>query len=305
MILPPRIIGSTFLLSFLTLSSLVFCWSYWIEPSRLIVADYELRLRNWDPALNGYKVVAISDIHGGSNGASEAKLKELVERANALDPDLILLIGDFVSSSLNDRKAIKMPVEAVASNLKGFRARDGVFAVLGNQDDAYDPQSVRVNLEKAGITVLENEAVRVERSGRYVDILGMPDGLHIELDAPEAYYGPAVNALRKLGPEKGNVILFTHNPDSIDYIAGGVSTPTDVGLFLAGHTHGGQISLPFVGPPVVLGSSFGQRFAKGFVRDEVYKTDMFITSGIGTSVLPFRLGVPPEISVLHLYSEDK
>lgn len=281
-----------------------FGWSYFIEPRMLVTNSYDLCLKNWDPALNGYKIVAISDIHAGSNNVTEAKLRDIVRKTNEINPDLIVILGDFVSNTSWDRKNIKMPVELIASNLKGFYAKDGVYAVLGNQDDAFDSGTVKNELRKAGITVLADEAIRINRSGKIIDIVGIPDGLNVDLGSPEKYTKAARESLLALGNVKGNVIVLTHNPDSIDYINGDLAVSPNTSLLIAGHTHGGQVSLPFIGPPVVLASSYGQKYAAGHVYDENYETDMFITTGIGTSVVPFRFGVPPEISVLNLYASS-
>lgn len=303
MISPPKIVK--LIIYFITFLILAFLgWSYLVEPKMLVTNSYDLTLKNWDPTLNGYKIVAISDIHAGSNNVSEAKLQDIVKKANEVNPDLIVILGDFVSNSIWDRQTLKMPVEVLAKNLTGFRARDGVFAVLGNQDDSYNADLVRSELKKAGIEVLVDDVIRIDRHGKKIDVVGIPDGLHIDLEKPKEYTDPARQCLNALGTEKSNVIVLTHNPDSIDYMYGDLAVSPNTSLLIAGHTHGGQIRFPFIGPPVVLASSFGQRFAAGHVYDEFYETDMFITTGIGTSVVPLRFGVPPEISVLKLYASS-
>src|SRR5689334_4732790 len=137
-------------------------WAFAIEPNLLFVNTYPIKLKNWDPALNHFKIVAISDIHAGSNFIDEAKIREIVRLANEQDADVIVLLGDYVSQWRKSSVTLKMPVRTIAENLKGLKARLGVYAVMGNHDGWYGIERTRAALEEVGIPVLENEAVTVE-----------------------------------------------------------------------------------------------------------------------------------------------
>jgi predicted MPP superfamily phosphohydrolase len=137
---------------------LVAAYSYFIEPRLLVIHRETLKIPNWSPKLNGFKVVAISDIHGGANYIDEEKLRRLVAESNAQNPDLIVLLGDYVSQKRgHENSPLKMPFETLAENLKGFQAKYGVYAVIGNHDWWYDEKKVKAGFEGVGIKVLENE----------------------------------------------------------------------------------------------------------------------------------------------------
>ena len=155
-----------------------------------------------------------------------------------------------------------------------------MYAVLGNHDWWYDGGRVGRALEGAGIRLLEDTATRVDARGGPLWIAGVSD-----LYTRPADVGRALASV----PEGAPVILLTHNPDVF------VRVPARVLLTLAGHTHGGQVNLPGLGR-LVVPSQFGERFAIGHVHED--GRDLFVTPGIGTSILPVRFGAPPEISVL-------
>lgn len=286
------------LAGFLFLAVALLFWAFVIEPSRLVVRNYEINVKNWSPKLENFKIVAISDIHGGSNFIDETKIRQIVQKANEQDADMIVLLGDFVSQQRIDRTKLKMPIETIAENLKGLRARHGVYAVMGNHDGWYDNGKIRQALESAELRVLENEAVSIEKNGEKLRIVGLPDSL--STNVPENKILNARQGLARLENQDGKVIVLTHNPDDITGVTGSALVSPDFVLFLAGHTHGGQCRFPVIGAPIVP-SMHRQKYAAGHVRDR--NVDMFITTGIGTSLIPVRFGIPPEISVLIINAE--
>jgi uncharacterized protein len=264
----------------LLLLAVLTAYSYFIEPRRLVITEETLNLPNWSAKLNGFKVVAVSDIHGGSNGITEEKLRHIVAKINDQNADIVFLLGDYVSQIGGKNSVLKMPSETVAENLKGIKAKNGVYAVIGNHDWWYDEAKITAEFAKAGIMILENQNQPIKLGDQTINIWGIEDNWK-KRRVP-------LEPLEKIS-DKRNIIAITHNPDSFD------KTPESVSLMLAGHTHGGQILIPFYGAPVAV--SDRKFYSHHYVENG---RNLFITSGIGTSVVEFRFRVPPEIAVLTL-----
>jgi predicted MPP superfamily phosphohydrolase len=258
-------------------------WSVLIEPNRLVVRQETIEINTWPKELNGLRVALISDIHAGGPFIDEKKLQQIVATTNALNPDLIVLLGDYMSQ--NSWHAQEVAPEVIAANLKQLRAPLGVFGVLGNHDWWYNGEKVRRAFDAASIRILEDEVVEVKRRQGSLWLVGLADmwtrPQHID------------ETIAKV-PSGSPIIALSHNPDIFPKLSKAVS------LLLAGHTHGGQVNLPLVGTPVTP-SDYGQRYAAGHIFENDHH--LFVTSGIGTSIMPVRFRVPPEIVILTLKSE--
>ncbi len=255
-------------------------WGFLVEPDRLVVRTARLELPRWPAALDGLRIAAISDIHAGAPWIDDAKLRQLVAAVNDAHPELVVLLGDFVVRDVIGRR--RVDPESTARTLGGLRPLLGTVAVLGNHDWWYDGPRVRRALEVAGITVLENASLRREWRGTSFWLVGLADLSTREPDVR--------GALGDVPPDAA-VIALTHHPDVFPQI------PPRVALTLAGHTHGGQVALPILGR-LIVPSKYGQRYAIGHVEEG--GRHLFVTPGIGTSTIPIRFGVPPEISLLTL-----
>ena len=256
---------------------LVAAWGSLVEPARLVVRETALTLPGWPRVLDGLRIAMVSDVHAGSPHVDEAKIERIVNEVGRAAPDVVVLLGDYVISGVAGGRFIDP--EHTAQLLGRLRAPLGVYAVLGNHDWWFDGERVRHAFEAAGIPVLENDAVRLERG---VWLIGLAD---IWTRTPDL-----ADPLARV-PATEPVIVLSHNPDIFPTV------PARVTLTLAGHTHGGQVVLPFFGR-LIVPSRYGQRYAIGHVEED--GRHLFVTPGIGTSVIPVRLGVPPEISVVRL-----
>jgi len=256
---------------------LLIFYGFVIEPSRLVVRQTTINLPSWPAELKGLRIVTFSDLHPGQPHITISKIRKVVQTVNSMQPDLILMPGDFVENAFGIGM---IEPEATAAELKALKARNGVFAALGNHDWWYNAARVRDSLEIAGIRVLDNQAVKIELKGQSIWLAGFAD---------EWEGNPKVNETLKQIADNWPIIAFTHNPDLFPAI------PKRVSLTIAGHTHGGQVALPFIGRAVVP-SKFGQRYAIGHIIED--GKHLFVTPGIGTSIIPVRFGVPPEISLL-------
>ncbi len=270
-------------------------YAYFIEPNLLVINRSTINIKNWNPAFDGFRIAVLSDIHGGSNGVTTERLRDVVTKTNEQDADIIVLLGDYVSQGRDD--VLKMPIATIAEGLSGLRAKYGVYAVLGNHDGWYGDELVAPELIRVGIKVLQNEFAVIEVNGQELRLLGLKDHMHLNS------WLTFDNDMRKLGAEshdRGDIIMLEHSPDIFQVVQYYKTFGDDFKLMLAGHTHGGQVWFPLLGRPIVP-SSFGQKYAAGHVREN--GKDLFVTTGIGTSVLPIRFMVPPEIAVVTIRPE--
>jgi hypothetical protein len=252
-------------------------YAFWIEPRSLVVTRLSLPL----PGLaREVRLVVMADLQPAGPIESLESIAAIVDRMNAEEGDLVLLLGDYVSTRRLSTGFID-PYDTVPI-LGRLEAPLGVYAVLGNHDWWWDGPEMRRLLTDQGITVLEDAGERVEAGAQSLWIAGLSDPV------TQAYDLGAT--LAQVGTD-APILLLTHTPDVFPDV------PAEVGLTLAGHTHGGQVDLPFLGRPIVP-SRFGERFAYGLIEEAGRR--LYVTSGIGTAIIPVRFRVPPEIVVLTL-----
>jgi uncharacterized protein len=256
-------------------------WAFAFEPASLTVRQHELSIPHWNADLEGLQVAVLADLHVGSPFNGLAKLEKIVELTNSLKPDLIVIPGDFVIQGVLGGSFVAP--EDAAAVLARLSAPLGVWACLGNHDWWLDARRVTAALEKQKIPVLEDKAVRIQRGSARFWLVGISDFREGPHDVQKA-----------LGQvtDDAPIVIFTHNPDVFPTIYGRFS------LLIAGHTHGGQVRLPLLGRPIVP-SKYGQRFAYGHVIED--RRHLFVSPGLGTSILPVRFRVPPEVTLLKLH----
>jgi len=225
-------------------------------------------------------VAILADLHVGSPYKGIDSLQGLVDKVNASLPDLILLPGDFIIQGVAGGSFVAP--EEVAEVLEGLKAPMGVFAVLGNHDWWLDAKRVEKAFTDRGITVLEDRSAKLNSGACELRLVGISD----------FWEGPHDIAKAMDGIDTAESILaFTHNPDIFPEL------PQHISLTIAGHTHGGQVYLPFIGRPIVP-SRYGQRYAIGHIDED--GKNLYVSPGIGTSILPVRFLVPPEVTLLSI-----
>lgn len=257
-------------------------WATVIEPDMLEVRQVDVTSDMWPATMPSLKIAVIADLHTGAPHIDLAKLDEVVTAANELQPDLVLLLGDYVIQSVLFGSFVSP--EVVAQRLSGLRAKFGIYAVLGNHDWWLDGPRVARALQSSGITVLENEAVSIAGPGGRIWIAGIADD---STRMPEV-----VRTVAPL-PVGDPILMITHDPAVFEDV-------TDrVALTLAGHTHGGQVYLPGIGALIVPGRA-PRRHAYGLIREK--GRTMFVTGGVGSSIIPVRFNMPPEIVSLTIQS---
>lgn len=252
----------------------------WFEPRRLVVVEHDLRLPGWPAALDGLRLALVSDLHGGGPQVDQRAIGRVVERVNASAPDLVAMLGDAIDHTVVGGSLLAP--EAVGRELRALRAPLGTIAVMGNHDWANDGPGVLRALREAGATVLENATTELTYRGTRFCVAGLADAT---TRRPDMYA-----TLRGVPPDQP-ILLLSHNPDTFPQV------PPRVSLTVSGHTHGGQVSIPLL-RGLAIPSRYGARYARGHVVED--GRHLFVTSGIGTSRWPIRLGRPPEVVVLRL-----
>jgi predicted MPP superfamily phosphohydrolase len=261
------------------------------EPNRPRLVSIEVPLARLHESWDGFRIAQLSDLHY-DDYFSVVPLRKAIVMVNDLQPDLIVLTGDFVTSPLRERRRRSMPeprgaakaIEPCALLLTQLRAKSGVVAVLGNHDVDTAPGHINSVLESHGIPVLKNRSLPLERQGNRLWLAGVDDVLRGKPDLGLALKGISASE---------RVVLLAHEPDWADYDA-----RYHVDLQLSGHSHGGQIRIPFIGAPYL--PELARKYPWGLRR--IGPLTLYTNCGIGTIRIPMRLNCPPEITLFTLRS---
>lgn len=249
----------------------------------LVVTDYAPVPANW-PARQKLSITVIADIHAGGPNMGLARIREVVDTAQALQSDLVVILGDYFATHRFITEHV--PHAAWAAELGRLKARHGVYAILGNHDWWHDAAGVRAALRQVKIPELKNDAVLLGERGSRFWLAGIDDQLaHYVGHGSFRGEDDLPGTMAKIKTDDP-VVLMVHEPDIFTQV------PSRVALTLAGHTHGGQIKLPYI-PPVWAPSAYGARYAYGHIVEQ--GRHMIVSGGLGTSKVPVRIGVTPEI----------
>jgi len=255
---------------------------HWIEVTR-----HEIGLRGLPAVFDGMRIVQLSDIHM-DDYTEPLFLRHAIDRVNKIKPDAVFLTGDFVTSGSWLRNFARGAAWQCANVLAGLECR-ALYAVLGNHDFGVGAKEVTAALSANGITVLRNACVPIERAGGRFWLAGVDDPL-VGHPNPDL----AIPASIRNVPNEP-IVLLCHAPDYADRL---LARPAGqaVDMMLSGHSHGGQIRLPLLGPIVL--PTMGRKYIEGWFR--LGRLQLYVNRGIGTIGVPFRLDCPPEIASITL-----
>jgi hypothetical protein len=249
----------------------------------LVVTDYRLSPPGWR-AGQRLTITVIADLHAGGPNMGITRVREVIEGANALGSDLIVVMGDYIATHRFVTE--RVPNEAWSEQLARLRAPLGVYSILGNHDWWNNVRAIRRAFTTNHLPLMENDAVLLGAPGQQFWLAGLGDQLAYRL-GPHRFRGAddLKGTLKKVRTDDP-LILLAHEPDIFTRV------PERVSLTLCGHTHGGQVRLPLI-PPVWVPSAYGARFAYGHIVEN--DRHLIVSGGLGCSALPIRFGVPPEI----------
>jgi predicted MPP superfamily phosphohydrolase len=237
--------------------------------------EQDIFIRNLPPSFENFRITQVTDVHHSRIVGLE-EIRRVVALAQSTKPDLIALTGDYTTTYTRF-------IEPCAEMLGHLSAPEGVWAVLGNHDHYTDRELTSRALERHHITVLNNANTKLTRGGERLQLSGIDDWSWARSDWNRAFFG-----INQSQPS----VLLSHQPGVLD-----LAQTQHVSLILSGHTHGGQVVLPFIGAPARLAVP-DLKYAHGLYRRA--ETQLFVSSGTGVIGLPVRLGIRPEIAVLRL-----
>lgn len=250
----------------------------WNDETNTPVLDrVEIPIRNLKPALEGFTIVQLSDIHLQPFTKPDL-VKKAVEMSNELDPDLVVLTGDYV---WQDQEA----VFELTPILAGLDAHQGVYSTLGNHDYWLDVEVTKTAFARAGLPMLINEGLEINVGNGAFYLAGMDDGWSGQ---------PDLNLTLEKAPAGDPIVLLLHEPDLVNE----TSLDPRVSLQLSGHTHGGQVLLR--GKPPIFTPHLGKEYSQGLFH--VNDTWLYTNRGLGVISVPLRFNCPPEVTLLTLTS---
>ena len=280
---PALLTRRTFIAGALASSAALALYSNEIARHDIQITHPTFYIRNLPPAFHGFRIVQFSDIHL-EQYTEQYFVEDVVARVNAMQPDLLLITGDFVSRG---PLPLEMSYEAASrcAQILSKLTCPQRFGILGNHDATVGSRIIRDHMENNGLPMLVNEYVRIDREGQHIFLSGLDD------------YSNGQPNLAVSVPEKPDapVILMVHEPDYAVNIANHRRGPL-VDLVLSGHTHGGQIRIPGLRPLAL--PPLGKLFPQGHFH--LGQLQLYVNRGIGTVGVPFRLNCPPEITVATL-----
>lgn len=272
-----------FLISVFLISVTILVWySFVFEPNNIQVEEVSIKIENLPESFNNTKIVHLTDFHSYGFGKREKRVLEILED---IDPDFVFITGDFIDHRTKDISSC----QGFWSEL-GNRYQGRVYSVLGNHEywiDHIDASSIKKLLEESGIVVLSNANEKIFQGDEYIYLLGVDDPHTGNDDLKKS----AINTYENI-PK----ILLAHSPDIVNDLES--LEKENINLILAGHTHGGQIVIPFMKPYWTPTKNRG-KYASGLF--EINGINLYVNRGIGMAAYPIRFNCSPEITVIELF----
>jgi predicted MPP superfamily phosphohydrolase len=258
-------------------------YAWFIEPNQLVVRRVDVLSEDWrGPPLT---IAVVGDTHVGGPHVDAARMGRIVKRINALRPELVVLLGDYVNGHATDVERTPADNQEIVGGIATFaalRARYGVVAAIGNHDVWYNRTIVTSALQDAGVAALWNRHIVVRRSGGAFVVAGLEDDTTGHPDIAAALDG---------APPDTDTIVISHSPDPF------ADMPRGPALMLAGHGHCGQVTIPFIGRPIL--PLRNRNYGCGLIQER--GEQLYVAAGIGTSIVPVRFLNPPEIVLITLH----
>lgn len=260
-------------------------WGVLIEPYFMLDCEnVEIKLPKWDDKLDGLKIALVSDIHVGAGPLENWRMTQIVKKTNAAKPDIILLLGDYVNAG---PYYSKMEMSRLSAYLRRLKAPLGVYSILGNHDSYFGVHLIRKMLSDGNVILIENSNKKISTPKGDFYLAGIADPI-----TQNYFYRPTFAGI----PQGAPVVFLSHSPDVFREI------PPAASVMFSGHTHGGQVKLPFIGK-IAKNLKFEKGASEGLFQKDG-KT-AYITRGLGTSRIPVRFLTPPTITIVTLYKSKK
>lgn len=261
---------------FLFLLVLALIWGFFIEPNVIKIKRIELDIKNLPPSFEGIKIAHLSDFHSKNFGEKE---KRILAMLSELNPDFVFITGDFINWTTKNLESCQGFWQELSKNYP-----QKTFGVLGNHEHRHPKfKNIRNLLKESGIEILENETRRIEKGGGSIFLIG--------LDDPREGYDDIEKAMAEIEADTPKILL-AHSPEIFRKIKN-----ENIDLTLVGHTHGGQINIPFIAT-FFLPLKYDRKYKSGLFKGG--STYLYVNRGIGETILPIRINAFPEVTLIEL-----
>jgi len=251
-------------------------WSFFVEPKIIKIEEVSIEIKNLPSSFKEIKIVHLSDFHSKNFGERE---KKVLENLKQLNPDFIFITGDFVEWTTRDLNSCQYFWKELSKN---YPKR--IFGVLGNHEHRHPKFKIIKNLlAESGIEILDNKTKKIKKNEDFIYLIGVDD--------PHEGYDNIEKAMEGIKNENPKILL-AHSPEIFRKVK-----DKNIDLILVGHTHGGQINIPFI-INFFLPLKYDKKYKSGLFKEN--STYLYVNRGIGTTVLPIRLNAPPEITLIEL-----